>query len=211
MMKVIGITGPTGAGKTSALLLMQEMDGVDWRTIDCDDVYHRLLRDDENLRRELTDQFGDEILDEDGNVDRKKLAGQVFGSPGALEKLDAVTSPYIVKEVDRLVSEAEADGADMVAIDAVALFESGLADRCQYTIAVSAPDEERLKRIMEREGISEEYARSRMDAQHDNMWYWKNCDFVLMNDKNEEKFGERGKTLFEYVAELAPKHSEEKV
>ena len=105
-MKIIGITGPTGAGKTTALGALRELGA--WM-IDADEVYHRLLEESAPLREALTARFGD-IQDKSGKIDRKKLGNVVFGDPAALSDLNAITHRFIGEEIDRQLSAARAEG-----------------------------------------------------------------------------------------------------
>jgi len=175
-VKIIGVTGTTGAGKTTALGVLQEMGAL---VIDCDAVYHGLLRTDKEMRRELEARFGD--LGE-GEVDRKKLGKAVFGNPEALSDLSRITHRYVRREVHRLLAEHRGKGGTFAAVDAIALLESGLGDDCDHTLAVTASSEVRAKRIMERENISYEYAMLRINAQKPDEWFRQNCDWTLEND-----------------------------
>ena len=103
-MKRIGITGPTGAGKTTALQALAELDA---HIIDADAVYHALLESSATLRAELTARFGPSILDGEGRVNRKALGGVVFGDPAALAELNAITHRFILAEIDRQAAGAE--------------------------------------------------------------------------------------------------------
>ena len=160
-MKVIGITGPTGAGKTTALNALVSLGG---RIIDADAVYHTLTRTSQPMRQELEARFGP-VYTPQGELDRKKLGAVVFQDPQALADLNAITHRYVGQAVAQQVAEAEADGVPVVGIDAIGLLESSLVNHCHRTVAVTAPEELRVKRIMAREGISEEYARLRVAAQ----------------------------------------------
>ena len=117
-MKRIGITGPTGAGKTTALQALAELDA---HIIDADAVYHALLESSAPLRAALTVRFGPSILDGEGRVNRKALGGVVFGDPAALADLNAITHRFILAEIDRQAAGAEEQGRSAVAIDAIAL------------------------------------------------------------------------------------------
>lgn len=191
-MKVIGITGPTGAGKTTALHVLRELGA---EVIDADTVYHALLRENGGLKSALVSAFGERILNGVGEVDRKALAREAY--PNRLPELNAVTHPFVVEEVDRRIAAARQEGRS-VAIDAIALIESGLAQRCDAVVAVLAPRELRLRRIMARDGIDEEYARRRVLAQQGDDFFRDNSDHTLENGvkDTEERFRERALELF---------------
>ncbi|MGN1003547.1 MAG: dephospho-CoA kinase [Oscillospiraceae bacterium] len=199
-MKVIGITGPTGAGKTTALAALEELGG---RVVDCDAVYHDLLVSSEPMRDELRARFGAEVFSADGNLDRKALGAVVFDDPQALEDLNAITHKYVGLAVDEFIELSRREGARAVAVDAIALIESGIAERCHCTVAVTAPDEVRVRRIMAREGISEDYARLRVSAQKKEDWFRANCTYVLVNDcADAAAFQARARALFEQILSL---------
>lgn len=193
-MKIIGITGPTGAGKTTALGALRELGA--WM-IDADEVYHRLLEESAPLREALTARFGD-IQDKSGKIDRKKLGNVVFGDPAALSDLNAITHRFIGEEIDRQLSAARAEGRSAAAIDAIALIESGLGDRCDAVVGVIAPAELRVRRIMAREGIPETYARKRVNAQQGEEFFRTHCDYLLENTEHDtpEAFRARALALF---------------
>lgn len=193
-MKIIGITGPTGAGKTTALGALRELGA--WM-IDADEVYHRLLEESAPLREALTARFGD-IQDKSGKIDRKKLGNVVFGDPTALSDLNAITHRFIGEEIDRQLSAARAEGRSAAAIDAIALIESGLGDRCDAVVGVIASAELRVRRIMAREGIPETYARKRVNAQQGEEFFRTHCDYLLENTEHDtpEAFRARALALF---------------
>lgn len=177
-MTIIGITGPTGAGKTTALREIEKLGGA---VIDCDAVYHDLLERDITLQGMLESAFGP-LRDESGAVDRKKLGTIVFGDPEKLEKLNTIAQTATVERTRQLLEEYRANGRTLVAIDAIALLESSLAKLCDATIAVIAPQEVRVQRIMAREGISEDYAWARVRAQRPDQFFAEGCAHILYND-----------------------------
>lgn len=195
-MTVIGITGPTGAGKSTALHELEKLGGA---VIDCDAVYHGLLNKDPALQDELEQKFGP-LKDSQGVFDRKKLGTLVFRDPNALETLNAIVYPHIVRAVEALLHQAREQGVQAAAVDGITLFESGLGQRCDTTVAVIAPVEERVRRICLREGISEEYARARVAAQKQDDYFQSRCDHVLVNDcEHARDFAAKAKELFERI------------
>lgn len=189
-MKVIGITGPTGAGKTTALHVLRELGA---EVIDADTVYHGLLKESGELKATLTKVFGADLLDETMQIDRKKLAQAVY--PDRLSELNTITHPFVVAEIDRRLSLARQEGRAAVAIDAIALIESGLGERCDAVVAVLAPLELRIRRIMARDGIDEAYARRRAVAQQGEDFFRANSGYVLENGPHDTPDGFRGKAL----------------
>ena len=141
-MKILGITGPTGAGKTTALNVLTSLGAC---ILDADAVYHDLLEQSRALREALTGRFGD-ICDETGKIDRKKLGGVVFTDPAALADLNGITHRFMEAELDRRLREAEQKGRPAAAIDAIALLESGFGAKCDATVVLSPDDLERVVR-----------------------------------------------------------------
>lgn len=194
-MRIIGITGPTGAGKTTALHALADLGAV---VIDCDGVYHDLTENSAPMLDELRRRFGDGIFDSDGALQRKVLGTIVFGDEGALADLNAITHHYVNDEVDRRLDQARGEGRPAAAVDAIALLDSDLRDKCHCTVAVTAPDEVRVRRIMARDGIGEEYARLRLAAQKPVEYFEHNSDYTLRNDgEDPAEFYRRARALFE--------------
>ena len=177
-MIVIGITGPTGAGKTTALNQLEALGGC---VLDADAVYHQLLEEDGGLRHALESRFGP-LTGADGRFDRKKLGGVVFHDQAAMADLNAIAAPYIDRALKTRLAAAEQEGRPAAAIDAIRLIENGLADLCDATLAVTAPAEVRVGRIMAREGISEDYAWARVRAQRPDQFFAEGCAHILYND-----------------------------
>ena len=176
---IIGITGGTGCGKTTLLKEVQRKGGI---VLDCDAIYHELLKTDAGLLSAIDGRFPGVV--EDGGLNRKKLGAIVFSDENALSDLNQITHSAIRAEVIRRL----ADGPRLAAIDAIALFESGLAELCDVTVAVTAPVEDRVRRLMIRDNIPEDYARARIAAQHEEDWFREKCDHVLSNDADYQSF-----------------------
>lgn len=173
-MTVIGLTGPTGSGKTTALHVLENMG---FAVVDCDALYYERLKTDAALRGGIRDAFGNVFLP-DGQLDRPALGKLVFGDKAAMERLNAIVFPAINAAVRERISAVKGRG---IVIDAINLVESGLGALCDWTIAILAPPAVRIRRIMERDGIGEEYAKGRVAAQKSDGFYRKHCALVLEN------------------------------
>ena len=198
-MKIVGITGPTGAGKTTALRAVIALGGC---VIDCDQVYHQLLEENAAMRNELTERFGRGILDSEQRLDRKKLGALVFQDKALLADLNAITHRYVRRRVEELLRAARGEGRPLAAVDAIALIESGLGELCDAVVGVLAPQEVRVRRIMARDGIQEDYARMRVKAQQDDAFFRTNCTVVLENTGEEAAFARQATALFEKILNL---------
>ena len=193
-MKVLGITGPTGSGKTTLLRRIAARGGC---ILDLDAVYHELLKTEPALPEALDRRFPGVILD--GELDRKALGTIVFADKDALADLSRITGEFILRETYRRLIDAEESGIPLAAIDAINLLEGELPARCDCTIAVIAPEELRVRRIMARDGISEEYARSRVAAQQPNEYFARRCDYTLVNDADQADFSLRCDALLDTI------------
>ena len=196
MRVVLGITGCTGAGKSTALEVIEELGGV---VIDCDKVYHQMLAEDESMRNAINAAFPG-VFQPDGKLNRQKLGQEVFARKDRLEKLNQIVYTYLPPEVERQV--AAMDG-DLFAIDAINLLESGLDRLCDRTIAVTAPTELRVRRIMARDNITEQYARLRISAQNSDEYYRNKCDCELNNGSElPEPFRKEAHIFFEKLLDM---------
>lgn len=193
-MKIIGITGGTGCGKTAALNELERRGAL---LIDCDAVYHRMLETDRPMLDEIEKYFPGAVID--GKLDRKALGAVVFTDEEALRDLNIITHRHINLEIRRILREHAMNGGTLAAIDAIELFSSGLAKRCTATIGVIADREVRIDRIMRRDGISREYAMMRVNAQRPNEYFIQKCSHVLENNGSQEEFIEKCRKTFEEV------------
>lgn len=176
---ILGITGGTGCGKTTLLQVIQQQGGL---VLDCDEIYHNLLETDVQMLNALKQRFPQAFWE--GHLIRKELGRIVFADKEALLELNAITHAAVRQEVMHQLESTP----PLAAIDAIALFESGLNALCDRTVAVIAPVEARVKRLQLRDGISENYARSRIAAQHGDDWFRARCDSVLENNGTQESF-----------------------
>ncbi|MBQ6611020.1 MAG: aminopeptidase [Oscillospiraceae bacterium] len=180
-LTLIGITGPTGSGKTTVLQMLEERGAL---VLDADGVYHELLETSPDLIGELSRAFPGTVRD--GRLDRRAMAGQVFQDPAALERLNGITHRYVTDEIRRRLQAFAMEGGTLAAVDAVALFESELSSRCDLTLAVTAPEETRAARIMARDGLTREEALLRIRAQHPDSWFTERCDAAIVNEGEPE-------------------------
>ena len=176
---ILGITGGTGCGKTTLLNCVAQQGGL---ILDCDAIYHELLRTDPALLSTIETRFPGTV--ENGVLQRKKLGNLVFSNEKALSDLNAITHGAVKAEVLRRLEA----NPKLAAIDAIGLFEGGLAELCDVTVAVAAPEEDRIRRLMARDGIERAYAKRRIDAQKSAQWFRERCDYCLENDGSPEDF-----------------------
>jgi len=199
-MYIIGITGGTGAGKTSALRALKTLGAL---VLDCDAIYHEVLSENEELKSELDTRF--QGVKRNGGIDRKKLGEIVFNDPSSLADLNKITHKYIGGELERRLTEWEAQGGTVAAVDAIALIESGRAEQCDITVAVTAPRETRINRIMNRDGLTREQAEMRVSAQKPDSYYMEHCDHILEGNYGTSKeFEQKCKEFFAELLNKTP-------
>ncbi len=185
MAKIVGITGPSGSGKS---LLSKEIQKLGIPTIDADAVYHDMLIPPSRCLDAIALAFGEDILFADGSLDRQVLASRVFSDPEQLSLLNRTVLPIVIEKINELITEFDTNGAHTVVLDAPTLIESGFYKSCDMIIAVIAPLSDRIERIMIRDGISRERATERVSSQKDDEFYTSVADITLFNDQDEDSF-----------------------
>ena len=179
---IIGITGGTGCGKTTFLKAVEAAGGL---ILDCDAIYHDLLKTDPALLQRIERRFPGTVCN--GMLDRKKLGSIVFHDKATLLDLNRIAHGAVKQEVLRLLTPEPR----LAAIDAIGLFEGGLAELCKVTVAITAPVEDRVQRLMTRDGINEDYARARIAAQRPQEEFVALCDHHLENNGTPAQFHEK--------------------
>ncbi len=188
-MKIIGLTGGTGSGKG---FVSERLKARKAYVIDADAVAHEIIEKGRPAYKEIVDYFGSEILDENGNIFRRKLGNIVFSDKDKLAFLNSCTHKYINMEIMRIIEEVkpQTNVYSAIIIDAPLLAEAGLVDICDDIWVVYADSEVRVKRIMERDSISEEQARNRIASQRSWEEY-KELGAVIIDNSSDDENVER--------------------
>lgn len=177
-MKIIGLTGLTGAGKST---VAQKLMAYGCYHIDADKVAREVINNNENVKNKLKERFGADVINADGTTNRPLLASRAFADEQSTLDLNAITHPAVIEEIKSIIKDMAKVGYRGIIIDAIALFESGLDSLCDFNVTVIAPKEIRLERIMKRDNITEEKALERINAQKDESFFTSKSDFVLWN------------------------------
>lgn len=184
-MRIIGVTGPTGSGKT---LLTEYFASLNITTINADELYHSMLVPPSLCLDAIREKFGDEVFSSDGTLSRERLGNIVFNDKEKLDLLNTTVLSIVLDEIRRQIAVLEKSGTEFLIIDAPTLIESGFHRECDTVISVIAPRDERIKRISLRDGISVERATERVRAQKDDLFYAESSDEVIYNDSTEADF-----------------------
>lgn len=178
-IKVIGVTGKTGAGKGVVTRNLAQ-NKKDTALIDADKLYHALLKK-ENMEVSIVFAFGRSVVGENGGIDRKKLAAVAFSSEANIRKLNRATHPYVAKEITALIEDSKKNNIKTIYLDAPTLIESGLYRICDEIIFVKSPKNVRKKRIMKRDSLTSEEAEQRMRFEKNDRFYLKYANKVIEN------------------------------
>ncbi|MBO4951058.1 MAG: dephospho-CoA kinase [Clostridia bacterium] len=179
-MLVLGLTGQSGAGKGEFSRIFATYDGI--VCLDTDKTAREVVEKGEPCLDELIGFFGNEILEDDGSLNRKKLAELAFSDKEKLQKLNGITHFHIMKKIEKWLCDVKKDGAKLAVIDAPLLFESGANALCDITLAITAPYASRLKRIIKRDGIDKKSAKLRLDSQPKDEFFKERCDYIIANN-----------------------------
>lgn len=189
---VIGLTGPTGAGKSTICSYLIDK-GV--KVIDADKVGINVINENHNCRNELASYFGADIVDKDLKINRKILASRAFSSSKQTQMLNKITHPYIVNKIKEIISTVSNKEIQTIIIDAALLFESELNLICDKVIAVLSDFNIRKERIINRDALTEKDAKLRLHAQKCDIFYHK-ADFIIYNSESKEKLLNNFNTVF---------------
>ena len=182
-MKIIGLTGNSGSGKTTACEFFKS---AGFEIIDCDKLAREVVQKGQPCLLELCAFFGTDILNEDGTLNRKKLAEIAFADKELTQKLNEITHKYIIQRVNSLIENYKTQNETAVIIDAPVLYESGLDKICDFVVAVTADEDIRIERLALRDSITQDQAKQRFKHQKTAQFYKQNADFVITNNDNKE-------------------------
>ena len=180
--KFIGLTGQTGAGKSTVSEFAKKMG---YKVIDADKVAREVMKSGSECVKRLAEVFGSDIIKDDGSLNRKLLAQRAFSSKENTTILNSITHPAIIARVREYI-DIYAKENDVILFDAPQLFESGGDRICDSIIAVTAPIDVRLQRILFRDGISEKEALMRINAQFGEDFFRANCDHIIDGSRSLE-------------------------
>ena len=180
---ILGITGSSGAGKSTVCEILERK--YNSQTINADKIAKQLSKQGTSYLQEIVQNFGNDILLQNGELDRKKLANIIYSNSDKRDELNNITFKYIKNEIKDQITKSE---NNIIAIDAPLLLEANLQEICDKTIAVISEDRDlQIQRIIKRDNIDKEHAIARLNAQHPNEFYIQNCDDTLINDETLEQ------------------------
>lgn len=188
-MKIIGITGGTGAGKSS---VCDEFKKYGAQIVDADLIARQVVKKGQPALDEIVAAFGKNVISADGELDRKKVGSIVFSDSNKLEILNKITHKYIFAEMKRQMDESI---ADIIVLDVPLLFQDDFPFGCDFTVAVVADKDERIRRIMKRDGISKEFAEKRVLSQLSDDDYKRLADICFENNRDYNRIKEFVKNL----------------
>lgn len=183
--KVIGLTGMSGAGKSTACKLFQE---AGFYIIDCDGICRELVKKGTPCLKEIVSGFGSGILTAEGELNRGLMGKIIFSDPNKRIKLNGIMYPYVSYSV---IKQIIFSNSEYTVLDAPTLFESGLENICEKIVSVAADKEVLINRITVRDGITREEAKNRLDSQYDADFFREKSDMLIMNNGSEEELSRK--------------------
>lgn len=184
-MKIIGLTGGIGSGKSTAAQFLKELGAV---VIDLDQIGHDVQKKDGGVYKQILSTFGEGILADDGEIDRAKLGKIVFNDHHELERLNSIVHPAIDKRVEEETAKNRLNGVKVMAMEAAAMLENHRSWQADEIWVVIAPEKNVIKRIKDRPEYNEEIAKSRIRSQITNEERVKKADITIVNDGTLEQF-----------------------
>lgn len=193
---VVGLTGQTGAGKSTVSKVFLQNGFV---LIDADLISRLVVQKGSKCLAEIADCFPADVITEDGELNRRALAAIVFSDMGKKEILNSIMYPYIMALILQEIHRYADNGQKLILLDAPTLFESRADDFCELIISVVAREPLRLARIMERDSLTEEQAQARIDSQLPETFFIGHSDFIIKNNKDRRNLNAVAQEVAEKV------------
>ncbi len=182
---IVGLTGPTGAGKTTVSKLLTQNG---YRIIDADLVAREVVLPSTPCLVEIKNVFGQQVVNEDGSLNRRALGAVVFSDKQKLKQLEGILFPAIIARIGEMLKKCEQEGETLVILDAPTLLESGADSLCDYVVVVMAPQNARLMRIIARDNLTFEQGMQRINAQQSDDFYLDSADYVVDNGTSDPDY-----------------------
>lgn len=196
---LVGLTGPIGSGKSAVAKIFANNS---YKVIDADKIAREVVEKGSPVLVQLSDAFGEDVINDDGTLNRRLLAQKAFSSKESTELLNSITHPAIVSLVKKRVEEYKARGFDKIVYDAPLLFESNTDVLCDKIVSVVASKEVRIERVKARDNLPLAEILKRIKAQHELSFYTEKSDFVIYNDSTLTELKLRTSSVIEQLNEV---------
>lgn len=193
-MKIIGVTGASGAGKTTFCSILKEKYGA--YIVDADELARNLSKKGNPYLEAIVEYFGKEIVNEEGELKRKELASIIYQEEEKRKALNQITFTFVVKEIKEKIRSMH---GEMIVIDAPLLFESKLEEMCDVVIGVIAGEKEKIERICKRDYITSEVAQKRLSIQVTTEEIKKKADYIIENNKDITSLEKELERILDYI------------
>ena len=196
--RVIGLTGQSGAGKTTVSRVFSQNG---FAVIDADIISRDVTQKGQPCLTELSEAFGSDIINSDGALNRKRLGSIVFSDREKLRQLNGIIYPYIIYRIISRIDELSEEGRELILLDAPTLFEANADDLCDLIISVTADESIRMSRIIARDNITPEAAKKRFESQYSEHFFVNHSDFVIINNKTPDVLAAKAEEVADKIKE----------
>ncbi len=193
-MKVIGLTGGIGSGKSTVSQFLTELGAI---ILNADEVGHKAFKPDTEIWREVVATFGQQIVAPDGNIDRKKLGNMVFGNAESLSRLNQIMHPWMYDTVEAQLEEYRRQGLRVAVLEAPLLLEAGWTSLVDEVWVTTAPEATVLKRLEERSGMAQAESLTRIRSQLPSAERVRHADVVINTDCDLDELKSKVKELWQ--------------